>query len=290
MSEAPIADWDMIHRWEWFRRPQWQADFRSPLAGKHTYLARIFAELAREIQAEVALNSACGLGRRTVCLAETGLNMVGSDPSEMAIEHARELARQENCSVSFFASRWSDLPHRAPHHFDCILNQSLWLIPTWDELGAALVGHFHALKPGGFLMFTGVSEGGNNEAALRRMLEEWRSEPSERALWIHRDGGTTCAAMVQKTLQADFIDHRLIYLIDEAGHNRLESTTVRRPGYWTWYHWSELAATAGFRHLETRVYKGYGPDGADVSVNVAWKAKDGQVRVDQAGRDLPYLD
>ena len=282
-----LTDWDLFHRWEWFRRARWKAGFRATVGGRGGGLVRAVADLARQVDAGVLLDASCGIGRRVVMLAEKGLNIVGSDASGVGIRFATEFARDENVDASFFRSAWAELPKNIPHQFDGILAPGLALEPRWDDLGAAFVGLFHSLRPGGFLMFTGPGESDPEDLGRRRLLEEWNQSPRETVEWLHRDGRLTCCLVKQKVLAADFMDDRLLYASDEDGETRLEVTTIRRPGYWAWRHWRDLTRMAGFCHLETRRFDGYAPDGGVLTVNVAWKAKSDDAP-DDAARVRPY--
>jgi SAM-dependent methyltransferase len=219
--------------------------------------------LSRLVGANLVLDAACGIGRRAIRLADLGLDVIGADGSAEAIQAARKLAEEERASVPFFHSSWPELPSHLPHRVDGILALPLGEEPSWDRLGPALVGLFHVLHPGGFVMFAGVGEDDSPGAPSMRQEEEWQTEPRERLAWFHREGKTACALLVQKSKAPDYMDERRIYLIDEDGESRLESTVVRRPAYWTWQHWLDASRMVGFCHLETRAWEG-----------VLWKAKD----------------
>lgn len=270
---GPVTDWDLVHRWEWFRRESWRRGFRAAIHGQGGGPARAFAELAQSTDAKSLLDASCGLGRRAILLSEKGVNIMGSDLSGAAVNRARELARDEGASVTFFRSSWNDLPKNMPHHFDGVLLTGLNLEPSWDNLGTALVGVFHALHPGGFLMFVGATENEPQGTPAERVEREWTSQPPERVEWFFRDRGASCLLLKIRARAADYIDDRLYYASEENGEMRLESTVIRRPAYWTWRHWCDLVRMAGFSHLETRPYPGFGLDGGDLMINVAWKAK-----------------
>lgn len=281
MSSQPgsMTDWDLVHHWEWFRRESWRQGFRTKIHGTGGGPARAFAELARITEAKILLDASCGLGRRAIYLAEKGMNILGSDLSGVAVTHARELARDENAPVTFFRSAWNELPKNMPHHFDGILVTGLNLEPSWDHLGVALVGLYHALHPGGFLMFVGATEKEPpSSGPTERVEKEWASSPPESVEWFVREGKVTCTLVKLRYKAADYVDDRLLYVSEENGESRLESTTLRRPAYWTWQHWKDVTRMAGFCHLETRSFPGYGFDGGDLLINVAWKSKsDGEI-------------
>ncbi len=267
-----MTDWDLVHRWDWFTRESWRQGFRTTIHGQGGGPARAFAELARTSDAKILLDASCGLGRRAIFLAEKGANILGSDISGVAVNHARELARDENAPVTFFRSAWNELPKNMPHHFDGILVTGLSLEPSWDHLGVAVVGLFHALHPGGFLMFGGATEK-ESPAPGERVEKEWAARPAESVEWFLRDGRVTCSLVKLRIKAPDYIDDRLLYVSEENGQARLESTTIRRPAYWTWKHWKDVTRMAGFCHLETREYPGFGLDGGPLLINVAWKSK-----------------
>lgn len=289
MAEVPQTDWNLIHEWEWFRRVTWQQGFRFAELGEHGGGVRAFQELAKIIEANVVLDCACGLGRRAICMAEKGLNVVGSDGSTVAVARASDLARLENVPVTFFQSEWKHLPKKAPHRFDAILNLALEGTAEWQELQASLKGIFEVLKPGGFLMFIGAGEKTPPDAGKRR-LEELKKEPMEFVAWSHREGRTFCTKLVERIFAADYVDERYRYVIDDGGATRIQSTIRRRPAYWTWKHWQELIRGAGFCHIETRSYPGYGPKGETLFFNVAWKAKAEPPKIDHTTRNSSYQD
>ncbi|MDR2392360.1 MAG: class I SAM-dependent methyltransferase [Planctomycetota bacterium] len=288
---GPSTDWDLVHRWEWFRRTSWRQGFRAAMHGRGGGPARAFTELSQAIDAKTLLDASCGLGRRAILLFEKGVNILGSDISGTAVTRARELARDEGSPVTFFRSSWNDLPKNMPHHFDGILVTGLNLEPSWDNLGTSLVGIFHALCPGGFLMFVGASQDDPQGAVGERIEREWNSQAPEQVEWFFREGGVNCTLIKLRTRANDYIDDHLLYVSEENGEARLESTVIRRPAYWTWSHWSDLVRMAGFCHLETRKYANYGLDGSDLRINVAWKEKNVSAPAgDQAARGAEYSD
>ncbi|MCC8181187.1 MAG: class I SAM-dependent methyltransferase [Planctomycetes bacterium] len=284
MSSHPgsMTDWDLVHRWEWFRRASWRQGFRTAIHGAGGGPARAFAELARTTDSQVLLDASCGLGRRAIYLSEKGLNILGSDISGVAVNYARELAKAENASVTFFRSAWNELPKNMPHHFDGILVTGLGLEPSWDHLGVAMVGLYHALNNDGFLMFVGAPENEAEQDPKDRVEKAWSAEPQEKAEWFVRDDNISCTQVKLRYKAADYIDERYLYVSEENGVPRLESTTIRRPADWTWRHWRDLTRMAGFSSLETREFPGFGIDGGMLQMNVAWK--------DKAGPETTYPD
>lgn len=274
MNDPLVADWDLIHRWEWFRRAHWRAGFRAAIHGLGGGLTRAFGEIAHQAGAEVLLDASCGLGRRAVVLAEKGYNIVGSDQSGVAIAHARELARDENSAATFLKSSFNALPKNIPHHFDGILASAMELVPTFDQLGAAFVGLYHSLRPGGFVLWTGLGEDDPAETGRARLAAHWEKQPREKVEWFLREGKLACALVKQIHRATDYVDEHRLYVSEEGGTPNLEATTIRWPGYWTWKHWGDLTRMAGFVHVETRVLEGFALDGGALQVNIAWRGKD----------------
>ena len=65
--------WDTIWRWTWFTRDQWRPEFRTwDEAGTRGALA----SLLRELRVESILESSCGIGWKTIVLAEMGYRVV----------------------------------------------------------------------------------------------------------------------------------------------------------------------------------------------------------------------
>lgn len=95
--------------------------------------------------------------------------------------------------------------------------------------------------------------------------------PRERVRWSHREGRTFCAKVVETEGGSDYVDERILFVIDEGGEPRLEVTERRIPAYWGWSQWRALAEQAGFSQIETRRFEGLGVGGGPVLLNVAWK-------------------
>ena len=55
------------------------------------------------------LDCSCGLGCKTILLAEMGYEVEGADGSAFAVKCAAELAAEEGHSIRFFRARWETL-------------------------------------------------------------------------------------------------------------------------------------------------------------------------------------
>lgn len=269
MDGVPVTDREMLARWEWFRRAAWEREIQKRNRMEGTL--RAFVALLGEMQANVALETDCFLGWRTLMLQEMGASILGCDASGFAVECARMLARGRGADTSFFEAAMPRLSEMIPHPFDAILARELAREPSWEVLLASMRGVFESLRPGGCLVFPGAPEGCEADGLVRQQATRLQDVPRERIRWSHREGRVFCAKVVETEAGADYVDERILFVIDEGGEPRLETTTRRIPAYWGWAQWRELAAQAGFGHLETRRFEGLGAGGGPVLLNVAWK-------------------
>src|SRR2546423_15201990 len=86
-------DWDIIWRWQWFRRALWQPYFRDPShpEGRPARSVPIWTWALEQHEASRVLDCQCGMGLRTILLREAGFEMVGADANEIAVRHAAAL-------------------------------------------------------------------------------------------------------------------------------------------------------------------------------------------------------
>ena len=81
--------WDTIWKWMWFTKDQWQLQFRKWNEGTRCALSLLLPKL----HAKNVLDCSCGLGWKTILLAEMGYKVEGADNCAFAVKHAAELAR-----------------------------------------------------------------------------------------------------------------------------------------------------------------------------------------------------
>jgi len=263
--------WETIYRWEWFRREAWRADFRRAKRGPSGGSSRAFQQVVAGLGGGPALDASCGLGLKTIVLAEMGLNVLGSDGCAFAVEKARELARLERLDIDYFTSSWAELPSQTPRRFAAVFCDALSWTLTREEFDASLRGFRSVLKSGGVLVFMGAEEGSSDDPAHQEKLlgELWNRRPRFEIDWTHAEKDTRCTRILVRELGPDFMDEHSLYLVEEAGRRRLETATVRQPVYWHWLILREMFAGAGFSKLETREFPDLGPDGAPLKLNVA---------------------
>jgi SAM-dependent methyltransferase len=244
-----MEQWETVHRWHWFHRRQWQADFR---AGKVPITRTVAAHLAeRGLDRGRLLDCACGLGLQAITFKEAGLSVEGADRSAFAVERARELARAEGHEIPFFVSLWHELPVRTPRRYDALFCDALPWLPSRRELARALRGLREMLRPGGVLLFLGAPAGVTGASYRRAVRTWWRARPRFALDWRHSEGDVTCTGLSLSDLGPDFIDWHLLFLVEEAGVARLEQATVRESKRWHWQRLAELFQAAGFSDLST---------------------------------------
>ena len=266
------ADWETLYRWEWFRRAQWRPTFREQKRGTFGGSCEAFRRIVAELGGGPVLDCSCGFGLKTIVMKEMGLDVTGSDRCASAVVKARELARLEgHDDIDYLVSTWSELPERTDRRFIAVFNDALSWTLTRNAFEASLRGFLGALRPGGALVFMGAPEGSPADPKQRRklLLDTFASQPKFRIEWTHEDAGTRCTALAFRELGDDFFDEHHVYVIEEAGNQRIETATIRQPVTWDWPVLVEMFDKAGFASLHTRTFEGLGHGGKTIQLNVA---------------------
>ncbi len=264
-------EWETLHKWQWFRLNAWQHTFREDLLGGFGGSPAAFKQVLESIGGRLALDSSCGLGLKTIIMHEIGIDVVGSDQSEFAIEKARELSRFEGHHIEFFPARWRELPSKTKLQFDAIFNDALSWVVTREDLEFALRGFLGALKPKGVLVFVGAPEGTTVHESMEKLDREWESKPRFSIEWQHTEDDITCTSLLARERREDFIDEHHLFLIEGPEGQRLETATIREPVYWQWGLLKEMILQAGFSRVETREFLGMGKGGSNFTLNIATK-------------------
>jgi cyclopropane fatty-acyl-phospholipid synthase-like methyltransferase len=115
----------LLHRllfnlWYTFRRPPWDSGVTPPELW----------QFLRENPAGRAIDLGCGTGTNAITMAKEGWHVTGVDFASVAIERARQKARQQNLNISFFVDDVTRLPS-AIGPFDLVLD----------------IGCFHGIRP-----------------------------------------------------------------------------------------------------------------------------------------------
>lgn len=278
MSDAPQTDREMLLRWEWFRRADWltQSSLLTPTL-------KAFTEIVTEAEVSACVEINCGLGVNTVCLREHEVNIIGCDESAFAIDCARSLSSSSN--PAFFNSAITDIKNNAPHEFDAALALDLLTEPDWQKLRDKFSGINNALRPGGFVVFNGPS---TETPYFMAAVNAHKELPNEESIWTFKDGALSCSKLVLREDAAEnYADEKIVFSIIEDNTPRLESTTCRIPGYWSWQLISDLTRQSGFSHHECRSFK---IEGEEVLLNIAYK--DGSIHSshDHSESESAYYD
>ncbi len=262
-----MEQWEAVHRWHWFHRRQWQADFRDGKTPLTRAVVGILAE--RGLLGGAVLDGACGLGLQAVSFAEAGLAVEGADRSAFAVEHARLFSRSEGREIPFFVSTWQELPERTARRYDAVFCDALPWLPGRRDLLRALRGLRDVLSPGGVLVFLGAPAGMSGADYRRAVRAWWRGRPRATLDWRHREGDLACTGLTLGELKPDAIDWHLLYVVEEKGETRLERVTIRESKRWHWERLVALCREAGFADLEGAGHREWSPGGMPAALHVA---------------------
>ncbi|GGG58663.1 class I SAM-dependent methyltransferase [Epilithonimonas arachidiradicis] len=121
------------------------------LKGKNS-LKDIELNLLGDLTGKSVLHLQCHFGQDSISLSRLGADVVGVDLSDVAIDRARELAKQSNVSTTFICSDVYDLPNHLDRQFDIVFTSygTIGWLPDLDRW-AKIISKF--LKPGGRFVF-----------------------------------------------------------------------------------------------------------------------------------------
>lgn len=250
---TPLADWDLYWRERWRRRASWLdaaiADGEPP--GYAWLNAAHHAALLPRDRFPRLLDAACGLGLGVALLAERGYRCDGADGSATAVAIAREFLSSRTVIATVEQCGWDALPARWPgaHNYDAVLCDALLWSPTEQALRVALRGLRALLRPGGWLVFQGVTPGQDAAANARH-----RHEAHARAI-----DGERHPAPLRHTVRHRVEGHALLEehtFATEAGTNA--TATIARRFAFDWNTVRTASLAAGFSDLrsEARTVRG----------------------------------
>lgn len=102
-------------------------------------------------------------------------------------------------------------------------------------------------------------------------MDRWRAAPRHSLDWRHTKGQVTCTKMSVSELRDDFLDRHHLFLVEEAGGQRLECATIRESVQWSWERLAELFSKGGFSDLTTYAVQRWSSKGMPAGLNVAAK-------------------
>jgi SAM-dependent methyltransferase len=257
--------WDTIWEWTWFTREQWLPDFREWKEGTRLALGSLLPKL----NVRSVLDCSCGLGWKTIVLAEMGYEVEGCDGSKVAVRHATELARHEGHRLRFFHSRWEHLGQTCGRKVDCVLNDAFAWITNRGTLSASARGIHSVLKRGGAFIFSGADQWTGDQQKEPFIRDRFEEEAPFEALPVHERDGVKLTVVIARELHADGILGSRIHVIDDHGEVRVEVARVLDCCKWSWSDYVAVFDRAGFRKLYS--VKEPGAGGRPRILNVAIK-------------------
>lgn len=246
-------DWDVIWKWQWFRRALWQPHYRDPAhpEGRPARTAPVWQQILKDHGAVRVLDCSCGLGLRSMLLQEAGFQVVGTDISPVAIRHARELAEFHDLPVEYDQCARADLGTRFADGFDAAISEAVAWIPSHEELRVAAQGVAAALRPGGVLIITGPDQWSTPDDRAHRVEQAWVASPRFQIRANYGHGDIYMTLVVARDREEYGITENYLFLIHEGGATRLETASIRTSMEWTWSDLHQICADAGFASFET---------------------------------------
>ena len=257
--------WNRIWKWFWFTRDQWQPKFREWKDGTRLALASLLPKLG----AKSVLDCSCGLGLKTIILAEMGYEAEGCDGSKVAVCHAQELADEDGQEIRFLQSRWDRLDEKCRRKYDCVYNDASAWITTRGALNASARGVYSVLKRGGKFIFQGADEWTGDGPKEPIIKQQYEKEGPFEALPVCERDGVRLTTLVVREMTGDGVLGSRIHVIDDRGTTRIEIAQVLDCCKWTWSDYVEAFRKAGFRRLYSVKERGSGS--APYILNVAVK-------------------
>lgn len=246
-------DWDVIWRWQWFRRSLWQPYFRDPThpEGRPARIAPIWLKALQQAGASRVLDCNCGLGMRAMLLHEAGFDVTGTDSSSVGISCARELSKARDASITFEVARWQELGARFQPSFDAVINDGFAWTLDRAELRFAAHNFASVLKPGGVFLFTGADQW-STPADLKNMIDhQWKSGPRFQLRADYEHMGTRLSLVVARD-RSDFgVVENYLFVVRDARGARLETASICNSLEWTWDDYQAVCREAGFSSIES---------------------------------------
>lgn len=247
--------WDTIWKWQWFMRDAWQHDFRKQ--EDMVVTRRIVQSLLPNRNVKSVLDCSCGLGRKTILLAEMGYDVEGSDSSAAAVRFARQFAKEQGVKIRFFQSCWEELGNKCNRKFDCVFSDAFDLIQTRKALKASAKGIYSVLKKGGKFIFPGVHQW-FTEAERKRVIDnEWKRLQRFEVEPPYEKNGIRITKLYvhDRTPEGIFINS--IAIIKEKGKMRVDIAKDTIIYFkWTWQDYVEVLRKVGFKKVYSMKVKG----------------------------------
>jgi len=256
------SSWDTIWKWEWFSRDFWKPIKREEnmdgVLALHSHLSKLGIKSI--------LDCSCGLGFKTILLAELGYEVEGSDASAIAVRYAPQLAKEEGLNIGFFRSRWEELGEEYKRKFDCVFSDAFDWITKRESLLASAKGIYSVLKKNGIFVFgVPIANSKNTKRELKKIMNKvWEKQGRFEILPPYERNGTKLTVVMVYDRVSDGIFENRIHLIEEKGHTRAEIAFMMDFYKWVWNDYTRVLREAGFRKV-------YGFEERGIGQNVAVK-------------------
>jgi SAM-dependent methyltransferase len=246
-------DWDIIWRWQWFRRALWQPYFRDPShpEGRPARLTPVWTHILQQYDAKTVLDCTCGMGLRAIILKEAGFEITGTDISPVAIQYARDLAEAGGHDIPFHTSKWQELGDRYEHQFDAVVNDAFSWTLSRTELRFAAHNFASVLKPGGVLIFTGADQWSKPEDKETHLEQLWQSGPRFQLRTDYENEGIHLSMVVARDKTEHGIVENYLFVINDVNGPRLETSSICNCIDWSWEDYQHVCKEAGFASLES---------------------------------------
>lgn len=256
--------WDIIWKWKWFTKDTWQADFRESKEGTR----RALSSLLLKLQVKTILDCSCGLGWKTILLAEMGYEVEGSDGSAIAVKYASQLAKEEGLRIRFFTSRWEELEKNSNRKFDCVYNDAFAWIMSRKSLVASARGIYSVLNKGGKFIFQGAHQWSEESDKERRIEEDLDKEGRFEIFPSYEKDGLKLIVLITREKTPEGILGNRIHIIEERDQMRVEVASVLDLFKWTWQDYVSVLKKAGFREVYSAKENGRGAESYILNIGV----------------------
>ena len=217
------------------------------------------------------LDSSCGIGQKSVVLAEMGYEVEASAASEEAVRITAEHARLAGLSFPVIRSRWEELGSAGVGSFDAVYNDALDLVETKEALLASARGFHAVLRDGGLLLFPGAHQW-FSEAEREEVIEEtWQSLPRIGAEAPVVRGDVRLSGVYVHDRVEEGVLVNVVLLWEEGGRAHAEIALDWIVRFrWSWPDLASALSEAGFREVFSARIDGY-PARAPYIANIAVK-------------------
>jgi SAM-dependent methyltransferase len=255
MSSAPVEisicrtepeSWDTIWKWMWCCREVWWGPY---LLDQEAAMRDVIALLQRH-RVRSVLDAGCGLGAKTIVLAENGFEVEGADMSGVATTYAPRLAAEKGLSIRFMRAANAELGRACSRTYDCVFSDAFDELPSVEILAASARGIHSVLNHGGILVFS-CPRPDVSQADLQRMIDdEWSTRVPFEVLGPCEAEGLKVTQLEVDEKTPEGILEKRICLIEEAGSLRAEVAFMLNRRRWTYSDFEETLREAGFRDVK----------------------------------------